>query len=365
MNKKVPFLDLRIVSENERASYLKAIENVFLHGVIINGPEVADFEKCVADYTGRQYAVGVNSGTDALLLSLLSLGIGAGDEVITTSLSWVATANAIALTGAAPVFVDIQNDLNIDPGCVEDQITKRTKAILPVHYTGRVCEMESLKKIAQKHNLYIIEDAAQSFGAEKYGRKAGTFGDIACFSMNSMKVFASCGEAGMVITDDKKNYELLLALRYNGTINKEVCIQPSLNGRMDTIQAAFLLERFKLLPGVIQKRKENASLYNKLFYGIVETPDEKEDESNVYYTYTIQVDRRDDLKEYLESQGIETKIQHPILMPDQPAYKKNSDNSFPNARRLVDRILCVPANEKITREQIECVVDRIKFFYNQ
>lgn len=365
MIRKVPFLDLRIQDDTERRIILDAVEKVLLHGRLINGPEVDEIEHLIADYCGRKYAVGVNSGTDALFLGLKSLGIGTGTEVITTSLSWIATANAIALTGASPVFADIRDDLNIDPESVEKLITDRTKAILPVHYTGRICDMAALKRIAKKHDLLLVEDAAQSFGAEKYGKRAGSFGDIACLSMNSMKVYASCGEAGMILTDDDNIYERLIALRYNGTINKEVCIEMSLNARLHTIQAAILLERFKLVPAIIQKRREIASFYNELLEGVVETPKEREDEYHVYYTYTIQADRRDELKKYLESEGIEARIQHPILMPEQPAYKENTKSSFLNAKRLVWRILCIPANEKIAWEQVEYVSSRIRAFYEK
>lgn len=363
MNERVPFLDLRIRDDLERVTLLSSIERVFLHGQLINGPEVVELENLIAKFCGRKYAVGVNSGSDALFLALKSLGIGPGDEVITTSLSWIATSNAIALTGASPVFADIGNDLNIDPESVKRLISGQTKAILPVHYTGRICDMMAFQEIADKNDLLIIEDVAQAFGAKKYGKMAGSFGKVACFSMNPMKVFASCGEAGMILTDDEKLYERLLALRYNGTVNKEVCIEPGLNGRLDTIQAAILLERFKLLPEIIRKRREIALWYNDLLYGVVGLPLERREEYNVYYTYTIQADRRDELKTFLESRGIETKIQHPILMPEQPAYKGKAKGNFSNARSLVQRILCIPANEKLTREQVEFTAENIKAFY--
>ena len=362
---KVPFLDLRITDDSERRRLLAAIERVFLHGRLINGPELFDLEEQIAEFCGRKYAVGTNSGTDALYLALKCLGIGAGDEVITTSLSWIATANAIALTGALPVFADIRDDLNIDPASAESLISKRTKAILPVHYTGRICDVKAIQELARRNGILLVEDAAQAFGAEASGRKAGSFGDLACLSMNSMKVFASCGESGMVLTDDEKAYKRLLALRYNGTIQKELCIEASLNGRMDTIQAAILLERFKLLPQGIRKTRETAAVYNERLAGVVDIPLERPDEYHVYYTYTVQADRRDALKEYLELEGIETKIQHPILMPDQSPYKDRTRAELQNAGQIVQRILCIPVNEKIAREQLEFVSERIRSFYGK
>ena len=363
MEVTVPFLDLRILDNSERAALLSSAERVFLHGRLVNGPEVTELENLIAKYCGRKYSVGVNSGTDALFLALKSLGIGLGDEVITTSLSWIASANAIALAGASPVFADIGDDLNIDPESVKRLISNKTKAILPVHYTGRICEMKPLREVAEKNGLIIIEDVAQAFGAKKYGKIAGSFGKVACFSMNPMKIFASCGEAGMILTDEKEIFDKLLALRYNGTVNKEVCIEPALNGRLDTLQAAILLERFNFVPDIIQKRREIASWYDTLLDGVVELPVERKEEYNVYYTYTIQVDRRDELKTYLESHGIEAKIQHLILMPEQPAYKDKTRGDFPNAQKLVKKILCIPANEKISYNQVKFIATKIKAFY--
>ena len=254
MKKNVRFLDLRVTNEDERLQLINAVDKVLSHGRIVLGPEVQELEKRVASHCNRKYAVGVNSGTDALIIGLKSIGIGFDDEVITTSLSWIATANAIALTGAKPVFADIQNDLNIDPSSIRELITSKTKAIMPVHYTGKVCNMADIMKIVDEYDLLLIEDACQAFNAKYRGKVAGSFGNVGCFSMNPMKVLAACGEAGMIVTDDQSTYERLISLRYNGTINKEICIVPSHNGRLDTIQAAILLERLNGLDELIKKR---------------------------------------------------------------------------------------------------------------
>jgi len=364
MQKRVPFLDLRISEGSERKELLDAVDTVFKHGRIINGPEVQELEKRIATFCGRKYAVGVNSGTDALLLGLKSLGIGTGDEVITTSLSWIATTNAIFLTGAMPVFADIRDDLNIDPESIKKLITPKTKAIMPVHYTGKICEMSALMQLAKEHELLVIEDASQAFSASYNGQRAGSFGDIGCFSMNPMKVFAAYGEAGVVVTDQEDIYDKLIALRYNGTVNKEVCIEASLNGRLDTLQAAILLRRLEDVDRIIQRRREIAARYNEQLAEVVDVPEEKDGEWDVYYTYTIRANRRDELKAFLEELGIETKIHHPILMPEQPAYKDIARGEFQNAQRLVRQILSIPANEKLSRDDVDYVATCIRRFYD-
>jgi dTDP-4-amino-4,6-dideoxygalactose transaminase len=360
--RRVPFLDLRVDSE-ERAELMAAVEEVLSHGRIVLGPEVQALEHELAERCGRRYAVGVNSGTDALYLGLRSFGIGPGDEVITTALSWVATANAIALTGATPVFADIGQDLNVDPAGIEALVNARTKAIMPVHYTGKICDMRSIAEVAERHGLLVIEDASQAFDAAYRGRKAGSFGEIGCFSMNPMKVFAACGEAGLVVTDSEEVYDRLIALRYNGAVDRDLCMTPSHNGRLDTLQAAILLKRLPRVERLIERRRRIAARYTMKLGGVVETPLESEGQRDVYYTYTIKAHRRDELKEFLEAAGVETKIQHRYLMPEQPAYRGAPRGELANAHRLVKQILCLPAHEKMTIDQVDYVADRIHEFY--
>jgi dTDP-4-amino-4,6-dideoxygalactose transaminase len=361
---RVPFLDLRLSNSSELPLILSSVQRVLEHGRLVMGPEVEKLELEIANYCSRKYAVSVGSGTDALYLGLRALDIGKGDEVITTSLSWIATANAIALTGATPVFADILDDLNIDPSSVESLVTERTKAILAVDYTGRICNIDELTKIAEKYNLYLIEDGSQSFGAEYQDQKCGSFGVLSAISHNPMKVFAACGEAGSILCDDPKIYERLVSLRYNGTINRETCMEPSLNGRMDTLQAAILLERLKSLSNLINKRRENARFYNETLSDYVTIPLNSSDRKDVYYTYTIRSKERDKLKDFLESKGIETKIQHLLLMPCQPAYSNNTRGVWANGEKLVKEILCIPVHEKLTNEQKLYVVEMTKKFYS-
>ncbi|HSX13957.1 MAG TPA: DegT/DnrJ/EryC1/StrS family aminotransferase [Chlamydiales bacterium] len=360
---KVPFLDLRVPQE-ERKALLQAIDTVFQHGRLILGPEVTELENTLAKYCHKKFAVGMNSGTDSLFLALKALNIGPGDEVITTSLSWIATTNAIAMTGATVVFADIQEDLNIDPASVEKLITPKTKAIMPVHYTGRVCNMQAFKSLVDKYSIRLVEDAAQSFGALYKGNPAGSFGSISCFSMNPMKIFAACGEAGMVMTDDEAVYQFLISLRYNGTVNKEKCIATSLNCRLDTIQAAILLERLKSVDSIISRRRGIADFYNQQLSSYVQVPVEQPFERNVYYTYMIRTQRRDELKKFLEEKGIETKIQHPFLMCQQPIYQKYLHKPVPKAEKIVQEILCLPMHEKMTQQEQEYVVEWIERFFH-
>jgi len=356
---KVRYRDLSVNNPEIKKELLDAVDNVLTHGQIILGPEVQKFEESVAKYCGTKYAVGVGCGTDALYLSMKALGIGSGDEVITTPLSWVATVNAIVATGATPVFVDIGHDLNIDPDLIESSITNKTKAVLPVHFTGRLCKMDKIISIVNKYNLFLIEDAAQAYGANLNGKMAGSFGDAGCFSMNAMKVFSSYGEAGAITVKDSKLLEDLISLRYNGTIDKEDCHVPSINARIDTIHAAMMNINAKYLANRINRIREISRYYNDELKTIVECPLE-DDSFHTYYSYTIQVKDRDSLIDYLDSCGIETKIQHPILMPFHTAYKElYQELNIPVATSVVNKILCIPNHDQMSDEQVEYVADKL------
>lgn len=367
MELRVRFLDLKVTDDVERRELLDATETALKHGVLVNGPEVDRFEALFAQACGRRFSIGVNSGTDALFLGLKALGIGPGDEVITTALSWIATANAIRLNGATPVFADIGEDLNVDPESVASLITPATKAILPVHYTGKICQMEKLTALAKAHKLSIVEDAAQAFSATRRGTPAGGFGVLGCFSLNPMKVFAACGEAGAITTNSEELRDRLHALRYNGMRNREVCIEASHNGRLDTIHAAMLLARFPRVKKVVEVRRRNAELYQKALADVVRIPVEKtsDGEFDVFYTYIIKTERRDELKAFLEREGVETKIHHMYLMPEQPAYRDNVRGHFPNAAKLARQILCLPIHEKLNPDDIAYVIRCIRRFFGR
>ncbi|MFT4553361.1 MAG: dTDP-4-amino-4,6-dideoxygalactose transaminase [Chlamydiales bacterium] len=364
MLKEIPYLDLSVKDTKLKAELLDAVNRVLTHGRLILGPEVIELEHSIASYCGRKHAVGVSSGSDALSLALTSLGIGPGDEVITTPMSWIATANAITLCGAKPVFVDVSEDFNINPDLIPAAITSRTKAILPVHYTGKVCDMPKIMDIAKAHNLFVIEDAAQAFGSTHKGAMAGSFGDIACFSMNAMKVFNAFGDAGAVVCNDDELNKKLTILRYAGTVDKEDCHYPSSNSRMDTIQAAMLLVNLKGLGDKIAKRRRIASQYSESLKNLVTCPYDDSDSLHTYYTYTIICEERDELKRFLQSKAIECKIRHPILMPQHKAYQRFSTPPLPIAEYLVKQILCLPNHENLSPNEVETISSYIKEFYD-
>lgn len=379
---RVPFLDLRVIDADERAELLEAVEGVLRHGRLVLGPEVEAFERRIAGMCGRRYAVGVGSGTDALFIGLRAAGIGSTpgsvrggerDEVITTGMSWIATANAIVMSGALPVFADVGEDLNIDPASVRSLITPRTRAILAVHNQGRLADVAALRGIADRHGLMLIEDAAQAFGARgSDGRAAGAFGEVGCMSMNPMKVLAALGEAGAIVTDDPAIAERAVALRYNGTVHREDCHWPSLNGRLDTLQAAMLLRRLDRLEGVLARRRSIAMRYHRGLAepaadGRVRLPIEHERlrplGRDVYYTYTVQLDGRDELMRHLESHGIESRVRHPIILPGHTAYRAAARGRWDRAAVLVDRMLCLPVHEKMSDEQVEHVIASVRSFF--
>ena len=361
---EIRYRDLSVTDFALRARLLDSIDKVLQHGRFILGPEHTDFEERMAAYCGRQHGIGVNSGTDALFLALKAAGIGEGDEVITTPLSWIATANAIVLAGAEPVFADIREDLNIDPARIEALITDRTRAIIPVHFTGQMCEMETIMEIAARHDLIVIEDGAQAFGAKRNDRICGSYGTMSCFSMNPMKVYNGYGEAGAIVTDDADIREKLTILRYGGTINKQDCVYPSLNGRLDTIQAAMLVISLDYLEEKIEKRREIAALYNDRLDNVVRCPRALPGNKHIYYAYSVLADDRDALMSHLAERGVETQVQHPIPMPRHTAYRDRFDVDIPVAERAANEILCLPNQEDLVGErEVDYVTGCIREFY--
>ena len=360
---RIPYRDLRVKDPALRTELLDAVGRVLDHGRLVLGPEHDQFEAEVARRCHRTHAVGVGSGTDALYLALRALDVGPGDEVITTALSWIATANAIVLCGATPVFVDIDWDLNIDVDLIESAVTSRTKAILPVHFTGQICRMPQIEAVARRHELRVIEDGAQAFGASQDGRMSGSFGDVSCFSMNPMKVLAAYGEAGAVVTDDDALRDRLQSLRYNGTVNKQDCHWPSLNSRLDTVQAAMLLVSLKRLPARIDARRAIARAYGEQLKDVVQCPVERPGNLHIYYAYSVLADRRAALIAHLAQKGIETQVQHPLPMPRHTAYRDRSHAPTPVADRAAERILCLLNQEDVTLEQVQYVCGHIREFY--
>jgi len=366
---KVPFLDLRVNDVKLKKELIGRVEKILSHGRIVEGPEQKEFEKKFATEIGVKYALGVSSGSSALYLALLGSGIQPGDEVITTPFTWVITVNAIVATGAKPVFVDIRDDFNIDPNAIEKAITKKTKAIVPMHVAGHMCDMKNISKIAKENNLFIIEDAAQAFCSQLNGRRAGTFSTAAGFSMNPMKILHAYGEAGVVTTNSKKIYNKVKQLRHAGTkrdkegkhINR--CNFIALNHKIDTIQAAMLMTSLDRINKVKQKRDKISSLYDKAFSDIINLQTLDNGEIHGRYIYLMAVNDRDKLRNYLLKHGIENKIFYSPLVCDAKVYKKNKVN-VPNARKLLKQSISIPLHEKMTIEQAKYVIYSVKNFYN-
>ena len=361
---KVPYLDIRVTDPVERESIIATVEKALELDSLEKAALVNEFEEIVASSTKSLFAVGVSSGTEALYLAIKALDIGPGDEVICPCWSWIATANAVIMAGAKPVFADVDDRLNLDPISVEKMITGSTAAIIPVHFAGSVCQIENIVDIARERGLFVIEDCAQAFSASYKGRPAGSFGDVGCFSMGATKVLSSISEAGAIVTSSDELAGRLKAMRNNGLDDRRICNLPGRNSRIDVLQAAILLDRHKALPKLLSRRRHIADMYDRLLKGLVLTPYRCDNNNDAYYSYTIQADYRNELRAYLADREIETQIHYPLLMSQHPAYLNYRSDSLSNANRLLDRVLCLPANEKITDRQVEFVAGRIRDFYN-
>ncbi len=358
---KIPYINLKSQHKQLKGEILEAISKVLENADFILGQEVTEFEKQIAKYCGTKYAIGVNSGTDALFLVMKSLEIGEKDEVITVPNSFLSTTSAIIATGAMPVFVDVKDDLNINPELIEEKITPKTKAILPVHLTGKPADMSPIIDIAQRHNLDVIEDAAQAIGAEYRGKRVGSFGVANCLSLHPLKTLNACGDAGAITTNDETIYNKLLRLRNIGLKNRNEADIWGYNSRLDTIQAAILNVKFRYLEEWIDKRRKNAEYYIEHLKGYVSLPCEEDYERCVYHTFIIQTEDRDRLQEYLLKNGVETKVHYPIPIHLQKAavslgYK---EGDFPVAEAQSKEILSLPVYQELTQDKVEYIVETI------
>jgi dTDP-4-amino-4,6-dideoxygalactose transaminase len=309
----------------------------------------------------------VNSGTDALSLVLRGYGIGSGDEVITAPNSFLASASSVAAIGATSVFADVCPDYNIAPAEIIKRITPRTRALIPVHLTGKPAAMDEINAIAKKHRLKVVEDAAQAIGAVYHGKRVGALGDAGCFSLHPLKTLNACGDAGIITTDDEDLYHKLMQLRNIGLKNRDETDFWGYNSRLDSMQAAILSVKIELVEGWVEKRRRNAHYYNECLAGVVGLPQEAADEKSAYHTYVIQADRRDELQAFLARNGISTKVHYPIPIHLQKAaaglgYQRGD---FPMTERLAGRILSLPIYPELTREDLDHVVTAIQEFYQR
>jgi len=343
-----------------------ALKKVLENGVFIGGKEVENFEKEVAEFCGTKYAIGVNSGTDALYLSLRALEIKPGDEVITTPFTFISTAEVIANLGAKPVFADIEEDFNISPKEIEKKITDKTKAIIPVHLFGWPAKMDEILEIAKKYNLYIIEDAAQAFGSEYKRKKVGSLGDIGCFSFFPTKNLGALGDGGMIVTNNGELAEKLKLLRNHGSSPEEKYKNLILgtNSRLDAIQATVLRVKLNCIGGWIKEKRKIAENYNKELSKIkeIKIPLSLEEYHSFNY-YTIRAEKRDELRDYLKREEIETKIYYPIPLYSQPAFDflKVNKKDFPQTERAAKEVLSLPIYPGFKEQDL--VVGKIEEFY--
>lgn len=361
---RIPYVDLAAQFREERADLLAVVERTLASGSYIGGSEIEALEQDLAKLCETREAVALNSGTDALIFALRALGIGPGDEVITPPNSFVASTGAVVQVGATPVFVDVQPDQNIDPTKIAAAVTKQTRAIMPVHLTGRVCDMDPILEIARRHGLAVIEDAAQAIGSRYHGKTSGSFGDVGCFSCHPLKNLNACGDAGFIVTNDAKLASAIRVLRNHGLVGRDSVDQFGLVSRMDTLQAAILRYRLGRLPSIIERRRKNVALYRTLLHPAAFNPPERADEFIAYHTFVIQTDRRDELKAHLAAHGIETAIHYPVPIHLQPAaaHLGYGRGAFPVCERQADRILTLPIHPWLSEDDVAIIAQATNQF---
>ncbi len=381
---KVPFVNYPLQYHNLKEEIDSTIQDVLSRGDLILREDVEEFEKNLADFVGAKYAVGLNSGTDALFLSLKAAGIGEGpssakpacrqgrasagkDEVITVSHSFIASISVIVQSGATPVLVEVGEDFLMDIEKVKEAITPKTKAVIPVHLNGRMCDMEKLMEIARKHNLIVIEDAAQSLGATFDGKRAGSFGLTGCFSFYPAKILGCFGDGGAITTDNSEIAEKIRLLRDHGQKNKTEIVCFGWNSRLDNLQAAILNVKFKYLEKWIKRRRKIAEIYNQGLSGIagVKLPPAFDLDSkrfDVFQNYVIRAKKRDELFEYLKENGVETLIKDPVPNHWHKALGL-SHFSLLFSEQLAKKVISLPMYPELTNEQVDYVIESIKKFY--
>jgi len=367
MSYKVPFVNVPEHYRRLKKEILETIDDVLSRGDLILRKDVEEFEKNIASFVGTKYAVALNSGTDTMFLPLKALGIGSGDEVITVSHTFVASIAVIVNCGATPVLVDVKEDFTIDVDEIEAAITEKTKAIIPVHLNGRVCQMDKLMEIAKNHNLIVIEDAAQALGSKYDNKMAGSFGLVGSFSLYPFKVLGCFGDGGILTTDDEELAGKIRLLRDHGQKSKTEIVCFGWNSRLDNIQAAILNLKFKYLPQYIERRREIASFYDKGLAnvkGVKLPPAPNSDERyfDNFQNYVLKAEKRDELFNFLKEKGVETLIKDPI--PNH--WHKNLNLShfhLPYTEKLAKEVISLPMYPELTNAEVEYVINCVRDFY--
>jgi dTDP-4-amino-4,6-dideoxygalactose transaminase len=361
---RIPLLDLKAQYNSIKNELETVVKEVLESNQFILGPKVEELEKAIAEYCGVTYGVGVASGTDALILVLTALGVGSGDEVITTPFTFFATAEAISRVGARPVFVDIDpNSYNINVELIEEKITDKTKALLPVHLFGQPANMIELKKICQEYSLLLVEDACQAIGAKYEDKMVGSWGDAACFSFFPSKNLACAGDGGMVVTNDALIAEKVKLLRHHGSRQKYFHEILGYNSRLDAIQAAILNIKLKYLNFWNNQRREKAAYYNQLLADLpVKTPFEDNRAKHVYHLYVIRTPRREKIRQALFKNGIASGVYYPLPLHLQKAYAHlgYKPGDFPEAEKASQEVLALPLYPELPLEAVEEIVTVIR-----
>jgi len=351
------FIDLKSQYQASRDLINARIQTVLDHGQYIMGPEVRELEEALARYTGARHCITVSSGTEALLIALMALGVGRGDEVITTPFTFVATAEVIVLLGATPVFVDVDPaTCNLDAAQLEAQVTPRTRAIIPVSLFGQPADMDEINAVAARHGLPVIEDGAQSFGAFYRGRRSGNLSTVGCTSFFPSKPLGCYGDGGALFTSDDDLAGAMREIRVHGQSRRYVHTRVGVGGRMDTLQCAIVLAKLPLFDWELQQRQRAAASYAARLGGRVQSVGRRTDRSSVYAQYTVMVERREAVQRALQEAAIPTAVHYPVPLHLQPAYAAlAAGGDCPSARMLADKVLSLPMGPYLTDADIERV----------
>ncbi|MBN2054678.1 DegT/DnrJ/EryC1/StrS family aminotransferase [bacterium] len=365
MSRVIPFIDLVAAHRPLKKRLLAAVADVIDSGAFILGEPVAALEQQFAARIGRRHAIGVNSGTDALLLCLLALGTGPGDEVVTAANSFIATAAVIAHCGALPRFCDVDADENMSPDNLLSRLGPRTRVVLPVHLRGRPCNMVRIMDICAPEGIHVVEDCSQSFGAHFNNVMTGAFGCAGCFSLHPIKVLGALGDAGMIVTDDDALDDELRRLRNHGLLDRDTSGRWGYNSRLDTVQAAMLLVKLAAADDWIAQRRRHARQYIEGLAGLpVTLPVERTGEFHVYSMFTLFTPERDDLKTYLAEHGIETKIHYPVPIHRQPAARSLAPaESLETTERQAAQMLSLPVYPELTPADVAFIIARMRDFF--
>lgn len=364
---KVDLIDLKARYKEEKEEIDSCIRKILKKGNLILTKELSDFEESVCKYTGSKYCLGLNSGTDALMMGLWAHGIGKGDEVITSAKSFIASVGAIVHVGAKPVLVDVSDDLNIDVNLIESKITKKTKVIMPVHWTGRVCNMDKINILAKKYKLVVIEDSAQGMGSYYKNKHAGTFSTTAGFSCHPLKNLNALGDSGYLVTSSKKIYEKVKLYRNHGLAKRDDVRIFGVNSRLDSLNAAVLSLRLKKLKKIISKRRNNINIYRKRLSDISDIIIPK-DEKNEFSSYVMFINRcrdRDKLQKFLSEKNIQSLVYYGTPLHKHFASKKLGldTGDLQNSEKICKEVLALPHHQNLTENQINYVCDNILKFY--